>query len=89
MKTLCYNRQRLALLALTAVFIVSLPWTGTTVGLFILIVASTRLMGVRDWRVLVAVALMTAATVHFLLIYLFGSQLPQGVFKSVFAAIGI
>lgn len=84
-----FNRQRLALLTLTAIFIVSLPWIGTTVGLFILIVASTRVMGVRDWRVLVAVALTTAATVHFLLIYLLGSQLPQGVFKSVFAAIGI
>jgi hypothetical protein len=35
------------------------------------------------------VALTTAAAVHFLLIYLLGSQLPQGVFKGVFAAIGI
>jgi len=84
-----FNRQRLALLALTAIFIVSLRWIGTTVGLFILIAASIRVMGVRDWRVLVSLALATAATVHFLLIYLLGSQLPQGLFKGVFAAIGI
>jgi hypothetical protein len=84
-----FNRQRLALLVLTAAFIILLPWVGTTAGLFLLIVASVRLMGVRDWRVLVAVAAITAATVHFLLIYLLGSQLPQGVFKTVFSLIGI
>lgn len=80
-----FNRQRLALLVFTAVFIILLPWIGTTAGLFVLIVASIRLMGVRDWRVLVAVAALTAATVHFLLIYLLGSQLPQGVFKHLFS----
>ena len=79
-----FNRQRLALLILTASSSFRLPWIGTTVGLFILIVASIRVMGVRDWRALVAVAFTTAAMVHFLLIYLLGSQLPQGVFKSVF-----
>lgn len=80
-----FNRQRFALLILSALFIATLPWIGTTVGLFLLIVASVRLMGVRDWRVLVAVAAITAATVHFLLIYLLGSQLPQGVFKPLFS----
>jgi hypothetical protein len=78
-----FNRQRLALLALSALFIVSLPWVGTTLGLFLVIAASTWVMGVRDWRVLIAVAAVTAATVHFLLIYLLGSQLPQGVFKKL------
>jgi hypothetical protein len=68
---------------------VTLPWIGTTAGLFILIMASIRVMGVREWRVLVVVAATTAATVHFLLIYLLGSQLPQGVFKGMFSAVGI
>lgn len=77
------NRQRLALLVLTGIFIAALPLTGTTVGLFLVIIAMTRLMGVRDWRVLVALALSAAATVHVLLIYALGSKLPQGLFKSL------
>lgn len=84
-----FNRQRLTLLVFTTAFVVALPLIGTTVGLFILLVASVRVMGVHDWRVLIGVALAAAAMVHFLLIYLLGSQLPQGVFKAVFAAIGI
>ncbi|HET7681740.1 MAG TPA: hypothetical protein VFK79_16585 [Xanthobacteraceae bacterium] len=78
-----YNRQRLALLALTALFIAALPLLGTTVGLFLVLIAMTRLMGVRDWRVLVAMALLAATTVHLLLIYALGSKLPQGLFKSL------
>ena len=84
-----FNRQRVMLLAFTALFVALLPVIGTTVGLFILLIASVRVMGVRDWRILLGIALITAASVHFLLIYLLGSQLPQGVFKGVFAAIGI
>jgi hypothetical protein len=80
-----FNRQRLALLVLSALFIAALPWIGTTVGLFLVIVASIWVMGVRNWRLLVTVAAGTAATVHFLLIYLLGSQLPQGVFKALFS----
>ena len=84
-----FNRQRLGLLLLTAAFIALLPVLGTTVGLFIVVIAMTRLLGVRSWRQLVLTAGITAATVHFLLIYLLGSQLPEGLFSSVFAAIGI
>ena len=78
-----FNRQRLSLLVLTAVFIAALPLLGTTVGLFLVIIAMTRLMGVQDWRALVALAFLAATTVHLLLIYALGSKLPQGVFKSV------
>lgn len=84
-----FNRQRLALLVLTALFIATLPWVGTSLGLFIILVISIRVMGVRDWRVLVAVGLITAAVVHLLLIYLLGSQLPEGVLKPFFSFIGI
>ncbi len=80
-----FNRQRLALLVLSALFIAALPLVGTTVGLFLVIVASIWVMGVRNWRVLVTTAAVTAATVHLLLIYLLGSQLPQGVFKNLFS----
>jgi hypothetical protein len=84
-----FNRQRLWLFGLTALFIVSLPIIGTTVGLFLVLIAMMWLMGVRSWRVLVTIGFATSATVHFLLIYLLGSQLPQGLFKNVFSLIGI
>jgi len=80
-----FNRQRLALLALVVTFVVTLQWVGTTLGLFIVLVACMWVMGVRSLRVLVSVALTTAAVVHLLLIQLVGSQLPQGVFKGLFS----
>jgi hypothetical protein len=84
-----YNRLRLALLILTVAFIALLPVIGTTLGLFLVLIAMIRLMGVRSWRVLVTVAFITAATVHGLLIYLLGSQLPQGFLKPLFTSLGI
>ncbi len=84
-----YNRLRLGLLVLMTAFILLLPVLGTTLGLFLVLIAMVRLMGVRDWRVLVAIAFITAATVHVLLIYLLGSQLPQGLLKPFFSSLGI
>jgi hypothetical protein len=73
-----FNRQRLGLLILTTLFIIALPWTGTTLGLFLVLIASMRLLGVTSIRQLVGVAAATAATVYVLLIYLVSSRLPQG-----------
>jgi hypothetical protein len=73
-----FNRQRLILGILVAVFIVALPWTGTTLGLFLILVAAMRLLGVDSIRTLVAVAATTAAVVYVLLMYLVSSRLPQG-----------
>jgi ABC-type sugar transport system permease subunit len=84
-----YNRLRLALLVLTIAFIALLPVIGTTLGLFLVLIAMVRLMGVRSWRALVTVAFITSATVHGLLIYLLGSQLPQGLLKPLFTSLGI
>jgi hypothetical protein len=84
-----FNRQRLWLLLLTTAFVVLLPVTGTTVGLFLVLIAMMWVLGVTSWRALITTAAITAASVHLLLIYLLGSQLPQGLFKGLFAAIGI
>jgi hypothetical protein len=73
-----FNRQRLGLGILTVLFIIALPWTGTTLGLFLVLIASMRLLGVTSIRTLVIVAASTAATVYVLLIYLVSSRLPQG-----------
>ena len=82
-----FNRQRFALLMLILLFIVTLKWVGTTLGLFLVLVASMWVMGVRHLGVLVGVALTTALVVHVLLIQLVGSQLPQGIFKNLFSSI--
>jgi hypothetical protein len=73
-----FNRQRLALVLLVALFIIALPYTGTTLGLFILLVASMWVLGVRSILSLVAVAGTTCAVVYVLLMYLLSSRLPQG-----------
>lgn len=73
-----FNRQRLALGVLIAVFIAALPWTGTTLGLFLVLVASMRMLGVTSIRMLVTVAATTAAVVYVLLMYLVSSRLPHG-----------
>ena len=73
-----FNRQRLVLGLLIAAFIIALPWTGTTLGLFLVLIASMRMLGVTSIRQLVIVAAATAATVYVLLMYLVSSRLPQG-----------
>lgn len=84
-----YNRMRLGLLVLATAFVALLPVLGTTLGLFLVLIAMIRLMGVTNWRVLVTVAFVTAAIVHGLLIYLLESQLPQGLLKPFFSSLGI
>jgi hypothetical protein len=73
-----FNRQRLALAVMVAVFIAALPWLGTTLGLFLVLIASMRLLGVTRIRTLVTVAASTAAVVYGLLMYLVASRLPRG-----------
>ena len=73
-----FNRQRLALIALIALFIAALPWTGTTLGLFLVLIAGMWTLGVRSIRQLLGIAATTAAVVYVLLIYLVSSRLPQG-----------
>ena len=82
-----FNRQRLGLLILITLFIIALPWTGTTLGLFLVLVASMRLLGVTSIRQLVLVAATTAATVYVLLMYLVSSRLPQGPVEWLIARI--
>ena len=82
-----FNRQRLALLLLTAGFIAALPWTGTTLGLFLVLIAGMWTLGVTSIRQLIGIAATTAATVYVLLIYLVSSRLPQGPVEWLIAKI--
>jgi hypothetical protein len=81
-----FNRQRLALVALAVSFVVTLPWVGTTLGLFLVLFASMWVLGVRSIPALLGVSIASAATVHLLLIYLLGSRLPQGILRILFSA---
>lgn len=82
-----FNRQRLGLVVLVAAFIAGLDWVGTTAGLFLLLVGCMLVMGVRSIRVLLGVAVVTAAVVYVLLIYLLNSRLPQGPVEKLIGSV--
>jgi hypothetical protein len=73
-----FNRQRLVLIILIGLFIATLPWVGTTLGLFLVLVAGMWMLGVTRIRTLVIVAATTCAVVYVLLMYLVASRLPHG-----------
>jgi hypothetical protein len=81
-----HNRRRLSLLGLVILFIATVGWLGTTLALFLLLIASMLTMGVRDARTLVAVALTTSAAVYVLLILLLNTRLPRGLPEKLLAA---
>jgi len=81
-----HNRQRLALLVLVALFIATIGWTGTTLGLFLLLLAAMLVMGVREPGRLLGVAFCTSAIVYIMLIYLLDSRLPRGIIEKAIAA---
>jgi hypothetical protein len=83
-----FNRQRLGLLVLVTLFIVTIHWVGTTLGLFLLLIGCMWILGVRNIRTLVGVAFTTAAVVYVLLIHLLGSKLPRGPVEQLLALVG-
>jgi hypothetical protein len=82
-----FNKQRFGLIALVALFIVTLHWVGTTLGLFLLLIGCMLLLGVRSVRALLGIAAVTAAVVHLLLITLLNSRLPRGVLHTLLSAL--
>jgi hypothetical protein len=81
-----HNRRRLGLVLLVTLFIATIGWLGTTLGLFLLLVGSMLMMGVRDVRTLAAVAVATSAAVYVLLILLINTRLPRGLLEKLLAA---
>ena len=72
------QKQRIALVAITALFIAALPWTGTSLGLFLTMFAMMWVLGERTWPMLVGVSLATTATVYLLFIVFLQTRLPEG-----------
>lgn len=81
------NRRRLALLLAVGIFTLLLPFTGTTLGLALVLCAGMLIMGVRSIKLLAGISVATAGFVFFLLIWLAGSRLPQGVLEQVLLSI--
>jgi hypothetical protein len=74
-----FNRQRFGLIAMMAVYIVTIYWVGATVGLLFLLIGCMWVLGVRSIRTLVGVALVAAVLTHLALITLLDSKLPRGL----------
>jgi hypothetical protein len=79
--------QRIAIVALTALFVVVLPWLGLSLALFALIVALMLVMGVRRRLPLIATAVTITAATYLLFIALINARLPHGPVERLLAAI--
>ena len=72
------NRKRWGLLATLALFVLAIPVTGTTLGLFLVMAGGMMVMGVRRPAQIIGIAACTAGTVFLLFIVLLKSRLPRG-----------
>jgi hypothetical protein len=75
------HAKRIAVLAVLIVFIATVPWLGTTLGLLLTMAALMWILGVRDPKVLVGAAAATAGTVYLLFIAFLKTQLPVGLIE--------
>jgi hypothetical protein len=79
--------QRLAILLILIAFVAVIPWLGTTLGLFLVMMASMWVLGVREWRTLIGTAFAVAATVYILFIALLDSRLPTGLVERLLSSL--
>lgn len=70
--------QRLMLIAALIVFVMTIPWLGTTLGLFAVMLAAMWILGVRSPTTLLGVAVGVSATVYIVFIILLGARFPAG-----------
>ena len=79
--------QRLGILLILIAFVMTIQWLGTTLGLFLVMMASMWVLGVREWRTLVGIAFAVAATVYILFIALLDSRLPTGLVERLLSSL--
>ena len=72
------QKQRIALVVITALFILTLPWVGICIGLFVTMLASMWVLGERSWRVLLGLSALTSATVYLIFVSFLQTRLPTG-----------
>jgi hypothetical protein len=79
--------RRLALIAVLCAFVATIDLLGTSLGLFLSMVASMWILGVRNIRRLLAVALITITTVYLLFFAFLESRLPEGIVENAINAV--
>jgi hypothetical protein len=78
--------KRLGMVAVTVAFIATIPWMGLTLGLFVWMAAALRIMGIRRWGVLAAIAGAVALSAYLLFILALESDFPHGPVEKAVAA---
>jgi ABC-type sugar transport system permease subunit len=82
------QKQRVALVVITALFILTLPWVGVSIGLFLTMLASMWVLGERSWRVLIGLSVLTSATVYLLFVIFLQTKLPTGPIEALIDWLG-
>lgn len=76
---------RLAVIAMTGLFIVLLPWLGLTLGLFLLVAAMMTLLFAGSWRRILATSAIVSLAAYVLFILLLNSRMPHGPVEKLLA----
>jgi hypothetical protein len=79
--------RRLALIAVLCAFVATIDLLGTSLGLFVTMIASMWILGARSARRLLTVALITTVTVYLLFFAFLEARLPEGVVENAINAI--
>lgn len=79
------QKRRIALVAITALFVLTLPWVGVSIGLFVTMTACMWVLGERDRRVLLGLSLGTTVAVYLLFVAFLNTRLPAGPVEKLIA----
>jgi ABC-type sugar transport system permease subunit len=77
------QKQRVALVVITALFVLTLPWIGINIGLFLTMLASMWVLGERSWRVLLGLSFVTTAMVYLVFVAFLQTNLPTGPIEAL------
>lgn len=80
--------KRVAMVAVTIVFIATIEWLGLTLGLLLGMLASLWAMGVRRPLVLIGISVVVAAAAYVLFIATLDSAFPHGPIENLISALG-
>ena len=79
--------KRLGMVAVTIAFIVTIPWMGLTLGLFVWMTVALWIMGIRRWGVLASISGAVAVSAYLLFILALDSDFPHGPVENAVAAL--
>ena len=77
--------KRLGMLAITMVFVASLPWLGLAIGLFAALIAGLLVMGVRGWKRVLGVSFGVTLAATLLFTVALDAGLPKGPVEKLIA----